>query len=925
MEQNYYILHQLPDLSLSRYTTLDEGNVDGVLKSHATFWRQMHRRGILTQDAFHLFYEYDPQRPAGHRLQIGLRVDTQRPGSELFVDQTIQSSPLRPFYDLQPFHPGEDGPQVDRLYAYQAHLVKKEAFRDSMSMTDATRYYITSEWEMNEQGRLYTMTKLMEAIRLPCLYCVSIYPRDMAEPMRKALGNILFQLRKANRPGIDQAGSSISMRQKDENAKETLKFYEDLLDDLAQNPNFLVDVQVLSDNAEHAAYILDAAAAEAVSEGSHEVCCFRGDTSLSMICESEFLSCASQQAPPNLRELPHLFLLEQLVPFAVFPALYAGEWIEMPKESAPPALQAGLLLGRDNEGHDVYFPLKNLSKHAFLAGVPGSGKTNSMMHLIAAMHVNYQIPVLILEPAKHEYRAMTCVPGMEDLELFSPSASTRFPLHINPFEFPRGMTLAEHIRNLLAVFDGAFSLEPPMPFLLDSSVEEVYRDHNWMPAMINVGRLTYPTMSELYKKLEDKLNKTDYAPEIQGNLKSALQVRIGSLLTREMGDIFDVPYSTVPPEQWLKRSAIIELEAMGKDPANFTTLMVATLIRETLKVENYVKMPDERPRHVIFFEEAHNLIGPTAEPKGENQADPKTAATAYIVKMLAEVRALGEGIVIADQLPTAMAPEVIKNTSLKIALRITAQDDRQLLGGTINANPDQLENMSIFRPGHALVSYEPLLKPFEVQLPFFKAKEGEQDDGVILDSMITHDLYWNNLFRSLEISIRKWNIRLAGLKVRQKEIGEKLVKLQTMLDQAAKELETADKERNVEIRTKMYRRRDELYQLLVPFRQDVNNLVVAVMAYMAPFNFLFTSKRVKDLEQVVRFKKQMMDQTKRMVIYQRQVTQYFQQKGLPEMEQLQKKHVQQKEILLHQESRLPGFAVTDMASDPALTTGGNQQ
>lgn len=173
--------------------------------------------------------------------------------------------------------------------------------------------------------------------------------------------------------------------------------------------------------------------------------------------------------------------------------------------------------------------------------------------------------------------------------------------------------------------------------------------------------------------------------------------------------------------------------------------------------------------------------------------------------------------------------------------------------------------------------------------------------------------------------MRKWNIRLAGLKVRQKEIGEKLVKLQTVLDQAAKELETADKERNVEIRTKMYRRRDELYELLVPFRQDVNNLVIAVMAYMAPFNFLFTSKRVKDLEQVVRFKKQMMDQTKRMVIYQRQVTQYFQQKGLPEMEQLQKKHVQQKEILLHQESHLPGFAVTDMASDPALTTGGNQQ
>lgn len=66
------------------------------------------------------------------------------------------------------------------------------------------------------------------------------------------------------------------------------------------------------------------------------------------------------------------------------------------------------------------------------------------------------------------------------------------------------------------------------------------------------------------------------------------------------------------------------------------------------------------PRHVIFFEEAHNLIGPKAQKEGGEGADPKIAATAFIVKMLAEVRNLNEAIIIADQLPTAMAPEVIK-------------------------------------------------------------------------------------------------------------------------------------------------------------------------------------------------------------------------------------------------------------------------
>ena len=67
------------------------------------------------------------------------------------------------------------------------------------------------------------------------------------------------------------------------------------------------------------------------------------------------------------------------------------------------------------------------------------------------------------------------------------------------------------------------------------------------------------------------------------------------------------------------------------------------------------------------MEEAHNLIAAESQVDDPQNSNPKVAATAYIVKMLAEVRALREGIIIADQLPTAMAPEVIKNTNIKLA------------------------------------------------------------------------------------------------------------------------------------------------------------------------------------------------------------------------------------------------------------------
>ena len=252
-------------------------------------------------------------------------------------------------------------------------------------------------------------------------------------------------------------------------------------------------------------------------------------------------------------------------------------------------------------------------------------------------------------------------------------------------------------------------------------------DHGWDVDDINTGRLDYPTMTELYSKLEDELAKTDYDGEVRGNMKSALEMRIGSLLRRDLGNVFDVPMSTISPENWIKYPIIIELESLGKGPANFLTLMLCTLIREVLRIDPHGDN-DKPVRHVIFVEEAHNLIAPESSDVTGEDANPKAAATSYIVKMLAEVRALREGVVIADQLPTAMAPEVLKNTTLKIAHRITAEDDRNLIGSTMAASDVQLEELSTYMPGETLVYYEGLLKPFKLYVNLFLYKEATDDE-----------------------------------------------------------------------------------------------------------------------------------------------------------------------------------------------------
>ncbi len=739
-----YKIEVIPDLSLNKYASLEGNGVDGVLKKHLAFLRQWNRKGALSGISVHLYYFYDGQREdgtyaigaKGSKLKILFEVRGEEEKLNN-VPQLVSSSTLSDYFKFIPctFEGFLEECKIrDASFSVCSTLIKKEVFiKPSLEMAgEDGGYYTVPQWEMNEDGRLYNMCKLMESLDRQMLYRIDLYPAEKSEDLREALRKPISVLRERQ---YSKAGI---LDQRDFEAENVLKGYEDLLNKVDSSPHFIANLFVFANDRENSAVVLDAAGAEALMKGSYEIGTFSGKFGMHAFLEAGetvdlynrhkkiimqktgrgLIICKEESQNYKLRYLPTLFTLEEVAPFFRFPALYEGEVIQIRKETAPKAVKAeeGLYLGTDDNGYDVYFPLRNLSKHAFIAGAPGSGKTNTMHHLTSTLWRKHGIPFLVLEPAKQEYRALVKQKGMEGVYVFSPNADMAFPLHINPFEFPKGLMLAEHIRRLCSVFEGAFPLENPMPFLLDQAIEAVYRDLGWTPETVYTDETTlkFPTMSMLYKRLEDELKTTTYSDEIRGNLESALKVRIGSLLRREMGDVFDVPSSTIPPEKWLTIPAIIELESMGTGPANFLTLMLCTLIREALKVNPH--HDKDYARHVIFIEEAHNLIGSEAEEAYGAEANPKQAATTFIVRMLAEVRALQEGIVIADQLPTVMAQEVIKNTGLKIGLRITSADDRVLLGSTMAASPIQIEEMATFNVGRALISYEGLMRPFTIQM-----------------------------------------------------------------------------------------------------------------------------------------------------------------------------------------------------------------
>lgn len=771
MAELWYRLTQLPDLTLNKYASLEGNGVDEVIERHIAFLRQLNRKGIVSDLSYHLFYLYvAPENKTkdtpGHRLQIYLMIRGKADAMDN-VPALINASPLSDFYKLESrikhSQTGDDscninnvlaGSGIDSLIFNTCALLTKTETLLPAGNGEGEDYYMLREWKMNEDGRLYNMCKMMEALNHTALYRVDLYPVEKSVFLRESLRKPMNILRKRQ---DDRSRSS----KRDYDGKDVLDSYEDLIEKYDSSPHFIANVLVLANGKEDAVSILDAAGSESLLKGKYNIATFSSNFDPVCFLDEEFdglenmrermvvkkgrpglIVCREDTAAINLNYLPTLFSLEEIAPFFRLPALYDGEIIQMAKETAPAAVDkdGSLFLGKDNNGYDVFFPLSLLPKHAFVSGVPGSGKTNTMHHITSSLWKDHGIPFLVLEPAKQEYRALANDPGMKDMYLFSPNADMSFPLHINPFEMPKGTLVAEHIRRLCSVFEGAFPLEPPMPFLLDTAIEAVYRELGWIPEHVYTGderqedsdkKRALPTMSVLYRRLEQELKSTQYSDEVRGNLESALKVRIGSLLRREMGDVFDVPESSFAPEKWLEVPAVIELESMGTGPANFLTLMLCSLIRETLKVNPRF---EGDVRHVIFIEEAHNLIGPESEEQTGADADPKQAATAFVVKMLAEVRALKEGIVIADQLPTVMAQEVLKNTGLKIGLRITSADDRSLLGSTMAASAMQLEQMSTFAVGEALVFYEKLMRPFTMRI---KEWWGEIENQAEKEAMVS--------------------------------------------------------------------------------------------------------------------------------------------------------------------------------------------
>ncbi len=361
----------------------------------------------------------------------------------------------------------------------------------------------------------------------------------------------------------------------------------------------------------------------------------------------------------------------------------------------------GLLQGGQQA---LRLPLNALTKHALFAGSTGSGKTTSVMELLRQLWVEHHVPFLVIEPVNSEaddYRKLKSLEGFDELEIITVGDEDATPLRFNPFEVPKGVLVGEHLANLLACFKAAFGLWEPLPGIYQDALNITYGRAGILGSERSGGvERSWPTVVEFMKAMKEVTQDLGYAGDVKSNIEAASIRRAQQLVSGPTASSFLTDQS-LDMRTLLDRPVVMELKSLGAGDEQ--SLMIALLLNAM--TEHYQAERGASPNlvHVTVIEEAHRLL---ARPHGSGAADEaqaKEKAAEAFANTLAENRKYGEGIIIAEQIPTKLVEDAVKNTNLKVMHRLTAEEDRQYLGRSMGIDDAQMQFATRIQTGEALV------------------------------------------------------------------------------------------------------------------------------------------------------------------------------------------------------------------------------
>ncbi|MBQ3078585.1 MAG: ATP-binding protein [Clostridia bacterium] len=366
-----------------------------------------------------------------------------------------------------------------------------------------------------------------------------------------------------------------------------------------------------------------------------------------------------------------------------------------------------------------------LVRHALITGGTGSGKSTTCKQILKEA-LERKIPVMIIEPAKDDYVRWALemnkqLPEDMQFEVFMPGmdeigGQKLSRLSINPFE-PAAwkdapVSLLQHSENFATLLNAALPSQDVIPILIDEAVNYCIRvkalnagidiDEYENPQMTK-----YPTMVSLKCAGNTVISRKTYAQQNKDNFEEILRTRFVYLSRGLRGSILNAEKS-VDFNRLFSRPAVINLSRLSgsRDKSLVMSLLLLALYEYRISQYTYddqyrAEASKNKLMHLMLIEEAHNvLMKPSPAAFGNS---PEQAAADLFTNMLSEIRSYGQGMMIADQVPTRLIDDAIKNTNYKIAHRMTAPDDCAVMASGMGLRDEQAAILTSLEIGNAII------------------------------------------------------------------------------------------------------------------------------------------------------------------------------------------------------------------------------
>ena len=340
----------------------------------------------------------------------------------------------------------------------------------------------------------------------------------------------------------------------------------------------------------------------------------------------------------------------------------------------------------------VRLDVNSLCSHTFVTGSTGTGKSNFIYKMLEQL-LDYtderEVKALVIEPAKGEYKSV--FGGRRDVSVYGTNPVYTELLKINPFSFPKHISVLEHIDRLVEIFNACWPMYAAMPAVLKDAIEITYREKGWSLSNPFYYSNEFPIFTDLLQVLPKVMEDSLYSSDTKSDYAGALITRIKSLTNGINGSIFCAD-NEIDSKSLYDRNVIVDISRIGS--AETKSLIMGILV---MKLQEHRMKPgvmNESLRHVTVIEEAHNLLRKTSLNQAQESSNLQGKSVEMLTNAIAEMRTYGEGFIIVDQAPDLLDEAVIRNTNTKVVFRLPNESDCELVGKSIALKDEQIKELS---------------------------------------------------------------------------------------------------------------------------------------------------------------------------------------------------------------------------------------